>query len=130
MEFWKAFCLLCIKGLTRITYNRPKSARKLLGTLFGFCVFAQVGLLIYQRGYKNGQTHISNEFTKNLSRPGLAKAKKKYLENYMIATRRESTSQIDNLVERHNLYIDIAEAILVVIILLYTNVDNSEQSDP
>jgi hypothetical protein len=130
MDFWKEFLLSAVKGLTSLIYNRAKSARRVLCTLLTLFFFTRLGLRIYQWGYKNGETHISSEFTKHLSRSGLPKGSKKYLNTYMTATFRDSTAQIDNVIERYIRFIDISGIILVVLITFCTDADNSGQSDP
>jgi len=109
MEFGKELGLSFIAGLTWLSYNRPKFARKILYTLLVCCILAQAGLRVYQLGYKNCLTHIP--------------------DSHIIAALRNASSQIDNIIERYSFYLDIAEAILVVLVFFCISVDFSKKSD-
>jgi hypothetical protein len=129
MDFWKELCLSGIAGLTWLSYNRPGFARKILYALLICCTLIQAGLRIYQWGYNDCQTHISNEFARHLSRSGLSKGKKKRLDSRVTSILQNSSPRINNAIERYSFYLDIAVVIFVVLIFFCISVGFDRQSN-
>jgi hypothetical protein len=129
MDFWKELCLSGVGGLTWLSFNYPRFARKILYTLLVCCVLMKVGLRIYQWGYKDCQAHIANEFERRLSKVGPLKGKKGRLDIRIIATLQGSSGQMDREIEKYGFYLDIAGAILLVLIFFCIRVGFDKKSD-
>lgn len=129
MDFWKELWSLVFKGLTWLTYNYPKFARRILYTLFACCCFMLAGLLIYSCGYKNALTQISARLIQNSSRPGTAKGKGKDLDRRITATLHNSSLRLDNAIKRYIYYTSMTGVILFVLISFCYCVERAKQSD-
>jgi hypothetical protein len=103
MEFWKDLCLSGIGGLTWLSFNYPRFARKILYTLSTCCILIRVGLRIYQCGYQD------------------------CLDGRTTAILQNSFSQMNFAIEKYSFYLDIAGAILLVLIFFCIHVELDKQ---
>jgi small-conductance mechanosensitive channel len=123
MDFWKELFLSAIKSLTNLSYNRPEFAQKILSTLFRCWLLVHISILAYHSGYKDCQTHISNELSHHLSRPRLSKSQRKQLNSSITIILKGSASPIANTIKTYIPYSYIVGSILVVLIMFCYIVD-------
>jgi len=128
MDFWKELCLSAIKGLASLISARPKLACTIL-SIFMICYLVMLpGLLAYHWGYRDCQTHISNEFAQHLSGLHLSKRQRKQLDSRVNKILRQYSSKIDSTIEKHISYFYIAGAILIILILFCLCVELAKQN--
>ena len=123
MDFWKELLLSAIKSLTNLSYNRPEFAQKILSALFKCWLLMHLILLAYHWGYKDSQTHISNELSHHLSRPRLSKSQRKQLNSSITKIFKRSSSPIDKITITYLPYSYIVGTILIVLIIFCYIVD-------